>query len=232
MSEKLDIVQVVSAASQVPGVRIKRDDFLRSEFGAPKYSHLKQEILKKGPVAAGISKADVAAHAKAVIDFEAAKATTLSAAAGLPGGAAVIAAVPADLAQFYAHVLRVIQKLMYLYGWEDFGGMDEGTKNILFICLGIMSGVHAAENAMTKLCASTAAKMSKTIAAKALTKTTLYPVVKQICTQLGVRMTKEVFAKSVSKLVPVLGAVASGALTLATFKPMCNKLLNSLSKQV
>lgn len=36
-------------------------------------------------------------------------------------------------------------------------------------------------------------------------------------------MTKEIFAKSVSKAVPIIGAVTSGTLTYAMFKPTTTK---------
>ena len=37
-------------------------------------------------------------------------------------------------------------------------------------------------------------------------------------------MNKEIFAKGVSKIIPVVGGVASGGLTYVTFKPCAKKL--------
>ena len=37
-------------------------------------------------------------------------------------------------------------------------------------------------------------------------------------------MTKDIFAKGVSKAIPVLGAAISGGLTYVTYKPMAEKL--------
>lgn len=220
-----DLMEIVSTAATLPGVKIDRSDFLRKEFGAPKYGTQLAQILREGPLAAGVSAEDVEKHANGVISYETTKTTAISAAAGIPGGLAMLGTIPADLAQFYGHVLRVIQKLMYLYGWDDIENMDEETKNVLIIFIGAMSGVQAAEATIGKLCNSAAVKVSKTLAAKALTKTTYYPIVKSVCKQIGVKMTKDVFAKSVSKAIPVIGAVASGGLTAATFLPMSKKLL-------
>jgi len=47
---------------------------------------------------------------------------------------------------------------------------------------------------------------------------------------LGVRMTKDVFGKGVSKIIPGIGAATSGLLTLATFKPMAKRLKKCLSE--
>ena len=43
-------------------------------------------------------------------------------------------------------------------------------------------------------------------------------------------MTKEVFAKGVSKVVPVIGGVVSGSITLATMLPMGKRLANTLDE--
>ena len=93
-----------------------------------------------------------------------------------------------------------------------------------------MSGVSVANKAIGKLFGEVAMKsVAKKVAAKALTKTWYYPLVKKIAALLGQRIVKETFAKGVSKAVPVLGAALSGGLTLATFKPMANRLKKHLS---
>lgn len=40
-------------------------------------------------------------------------------------------------------------------------------------------------------------------------------------------MTKQIFAKNVSKVIPVIGGVVTGVLSYATFKPCAIKLKNS-----
>ena len=62
------------------------------------------------------------------------------------------------------------------------------------------------------------------LAEKALTKGTIYPIVKQIATKIGIHMTKQVFADTVASAIPVIGSVASGGLTWVMFKPCCVKL--------
>ena len=51
--------------------------------------------------------------------------TALSAIAGIPGGFALLATVPADTAQYLGHMLRVAQKLAYLYSWPDLFEEDD-----------------------------------------------------------------------------------------------------------
>jgi len=45
---------------------------------------------------------------------------------------------------------------------------------------------------------------------------------------LGVRMTKEIFAKSVAKIIPIAGALTSGGLTLVMFSREASRLRKSL----
>ena len=43
-------------------------------------------------------------------------------------------------------------------------------------------------------------------------------------------MTKQIFANGVSKIVPVIGGIAAGGLTYATFKPCANRLKDCFSE--
>lgn len=140
--------------------------------------------------------------------------------------------VPADTVQYFGHVLRILQKLVYLYGWEELfdsqGHMDDDTANILTLFMGVMFGVQAATGTIAKISTSTATRATKTIAAKTLTKGTLYPLIKKISTTLGIKMTKEIFAKNIAKVIPVVGGFASGGITYGTYKPMAIRLQKHL----
>ena len=140
----------------------------------------------------------------------------------------MIGAIPADLAQYFGHILRALQELIYIYGWKELdlntNNMSEETKNILTLFVGIMFGVNGAATAVNKMAGQMAKQVAKKLPQKALTKGVVYPVVKKVATMLGVHMTKDIFAKGVSKAIPVLGAAISGGLTYVTYKPMAEKL--------
>ncbi len=142
--------------------------------------------------------------------------------------------VPADLAQYFAHVLRISQKLAYLYGWDHiFEGteeeIDDETKNLLILFVGVMFGANGATDAVAKISNQVAAAVAKKLPQKALTKGVVYPVVKKVAGYIGVKMTKDIFAKGVSKVIPVIGGVISGGVTLAIYAPMCLKLKGYLA---
>jgi hypothetical protein len=234
MSQQLSFSSVVKSAANLPLVRIERNDFLTKNLSKLCTPEQLQNAIANGTLHAGIPMSVLDSLANAVINAETIKVTAISAAAGIPGGLAMAATIPADLAQFYGFVIRVAQELAYLYGWEEMlsesSELDEGTESQLILFIGVMSGVGAAHKAVTKLFGETAIKsVAKKVAAKALTKTWYYPIVKKIASLLGQRMVKETFAKGVSKAVPILGGVISGGLTLASFKPMAHKLKKHLS---
>lgn len=225
---------VVKSAMNLPGVQIKRNDFLRKEL-SPKFKpEIVELAIQKNPAQAGITTKEIATIAKGCINFETNHATALSFAAGLPGGVWAFGTIPADLAQYYARLIRILQKLVYLYSWPELyntdGEFDDETQMQLILFLGVMVGVGTANTAVAILAQTAAAKVEKDLIRKALTKGTIYPIVKKIAQILGVKMTKEVFAKGVGKVVPVLGGVVSGALTYATFKPMSWRLKEHLEK--
>lgn len=234
MSNELSFTSLVETAAKLPLVRVNREEFLAKNLKNLCTPEQLQKAITDGTLHAGIPIETLDSLANAVINAETVKVTGISAAAGLPGGLAMAATIPADLAQFYGFVIRVAQELAYIYGWteifDDTAELDTETESQLVLFIGVMSGVGVANKAISKLFGEVAMKsVAKKVAAKALTKTWYYPLVKKIAALLGQRIVKETFAKGVSKAVPVLGAALSGGLTLATFKPMANRLKKHLS---
>ena len=193
-----------------------------------------QKAIVEGTLHAGIPIATLDNLANDVINAETIKVTAISTAAGLPGGFAMVATIPADPAQFYGVVIRTAQELAYIYGWQemftDSSKLDAATESQLVLFIGVMSGVGAANKVVAKLFGETAMKaVAKKVAAAALTKTWYYPIVKKVAAMLGQKMVKATFARGVSKFLPILGGIVSGGLTLATFKPMADRLREQLS---
>lgn len=240
MSENVEIVDgsntfelALKTAASIPTVRISRDRFLARELKRFCTQEQIKIAIENNPAYAGIPVETIDIIAKGCINYETNQVSAISFAAGIPGGLAMFGTIPADLAQYFGHILRVLQKLMYLYGWDEVfdgnGEMDDDTANLLTLFIGVMFGVNGAATTITKLSSSAAVKASKSLANKPLTKYAVYNVVKQVAKILGVRMNKEIFAKGVSKIIPVVGGVASGGLTYVTFKPCAKKLKKYLA---
>lgn len=173
----------LSTASNLPMVHINRRKFLAKEL--VKFCPKEQVdiAVENNPAYAGIELSIIDKVAKSCINYETNKVSAISFAAGIPGGFTMAATIPADITQYFAHILRILQKLIYLYGWEEIlsedGKLDDYTSNMLTLFVGVMFGVKGAANTISKISASAAQKASKDIAAKALTKGTIYPIVKK-----------------------------------------------------
>ena len=221
-------------AAKLPGVRIDRAAYLRTALKRHCTEDQVERAIADGPAAAGIPLKIIAEAANTSIRYETSKVTGLSALAGVPGGFAMIGTVPADVAQYLGHMLRISQKLAYIYSWPDlFNGdddeIDEATEGILTLFLGVMVGVQIAQGGVAKAAAMIAAQAAKKLPQQALTKGVIYPVVKKVAGYLGAQMTKKIFASGVAKAIPLVGSVLSGGLTLGTFLPMARKLQKHLA---
>lgn len=100
--------------------------------------------------------------------------------------------------------------------------------NTLIVCMGVMYGVAGANNALKAMAKALGTGVEKQLINKALTKGTIYPIVKSVSKWFGVKMTKEVFAGFFKKAIPVIGGVVGGGITYASFKPCCDRLRKTL----
>lgn len=223
--------EIVFKAAQLPIAKVDRSTFLRKELIKYYPEETVKLAIQNNPAYAGIDKYTINKIANQVIQYETNKVSSISFAAGIPGGVAMAATITADVAQYFAFMLRALQEIAYLYGFEEFkfdnDSIDSNTMNELLVFLGVMFGVQGANTGVRIIAQSTAQKVSKTLANKALTKTAVYPIVKKIAKAVGIKMTKQIFADGVAKVVPVLGGAVSGGLTYATYKPSCIRLKHS-----
>lgn len=227
--------KVMGAALSMPGVKVDRDDFLKKElknYCSPEQLNL---AISSRPIN-GVSKEIIDRIANACINSHTTKVTTISAVAGIPGGFAMAGTIPADMAQYYWHVFVLAQKLAYLYGFPDLrdenGNLTDTASDMLTLFVGVMMGASAANQAIKGLAKDFAKQVVKRLPQKALTKTMYYPIIKQIAKWIGVKLTKDTFAKGLGKVIPILGGVISGGLTLATFRPSAKRLQHKLQEEM
>lgn len=231
----VDIQNIIILAIKLPGVHITRESFLRKELFKNYPPEVIDDAVARTPALAGISEADIDRIADEVIKFERNCVSGISVALGVPGGAAMAATIPADVVQYYGYTLRAIQKLLYLYGFPEIDSDGEGisldseTINRIVVCLGVMNGVAGANNAVKALAKALSVGVEKKLIAAALTKGTLYPILKSTLKWFGVKLTKEIFAKTVKNAIPVVGGIVGGGITFLSFKPCCMRLKDVLT---
>lgn len=232
LTKNFAMEDVISTAVQIPGVKVNRDKFLAEQFAGVDTNV--QDIITLGPVEAGVSREDISNMANKLIIKRTSQSSIASFAAGIPGGLAMAATIPADVMQFFGMALKLAQELSYMYGaqdlWVDGKIDDERVKSQLIMYCGVMFGVSGAVSGVRVLSTQIAKTTIKKLPQKALTKTFWYPIVKQFGKVIGIKVTKSTVAKGVSKAIPVIGGVISGGLNFASMLPMAKRLYNALDK--
>lgn len=235
---KIDLEDVIILGLKAPGVRIDRAVFLQHELTGKLPQEVINTAIAQNPMKANIPSALIDKIADDVINYERNCVSGISALLGAPGGLAMAATIPTDIIQYYGYVLRAMQKLVYLYGFPaidiDENGQifDSGTMNILILCFGTMFGVAGANRMLQKVATALGNGVEKQLLRRALTKGTIYPVVKSVAKWFNVKMTKEVFAGFFKKSIPLLGGLVGGTMTYLSFKPCCDKLKSSLKDTI
>lgn len=223
----------MGTALAMPGVKVDRDDFLKKELCNYCSQEQIEQAISTRPIDI-VPKEILDKIANACINSHTTKVTAISAAAGIPGGIAMAATIPADMAQYYWHVFVLSQKLAYLYGFPDLrdenGNLTDTSSDILTLFVGVMMGAAAANQAIKEISKEFAKQVIKRLPQKALTKTIYYPIIKQIAKWIGIKLTKDSFAKGVGKAIPILGGIISGGLTYATFRPCAKRLQHKLQE--
>ncbi|WP_214882841.1 MULTISPECIES: bacteriochlorophyll 4-vinyl reductase [unclassified Exiguobacterium] len=227
---------LMTNAVKLPGVKVDRREFLAQSFSKYVPANQLAEVVEKGPLEANVPLSVIKKVAKRNIANQTMKSSSASFAAGLPGGIGLAATIPADTAQFFGFALRLAQEIGYLYAYDDFwedGELDvERVNGELILFLGVMFGVGGATATIKALSAQVSKEALKKIPNKALMKTVYYPIIKKMSAMIGVKMTKDTFAKGISKMIPLAGGVISGGITYSSMTKMGNRLMNTLEEGV
>lgn len=232
LSNNISLEDIITTSIKIPGVKVNRDKFLAEQFAGVGANV--QEVIDFGPIEAGVLRDEVAILANKLIIKRTSQSSAASFVAGIPGGLAMAATIPADIMQFFGMALRLAQELSYLYGggdlWVDGQIDDDKVKSQLIMYCGVMFGVSGAVSGVRVLSTQIAKTTLKKLPQKALTKTFWYPIIKQIGKAIGVKVTKTTVAQSASKAIPIIGGVISGGLNFASMMPMAKRLSEALDK--
>jgi len=216
------------------GVKINRNNFLNKELSKYFSGDIVKKAIQDNPAIAGIEVSEINKIADKVIAYEIRQSTLISTIIGIPGGIAIAGTIAIDITQYFGHIIRITQKLAYLYGWKDmFDTNEELSKDTIermTLLMGVMFGVDLADNAVVKLAQSAALNIEKKILQKALTRSAVYPIIKKAASILGIRVSQQSFSVGVSKVIPCIGGIISGIVTYITMKPLALNLQEALSE--
>lgn len=223
-----DFNEVLAVSVEFPGVKIEREEFLQNNFSSRFDSEMVTRIVQTSPIRAGVNESVLYEIARECINYEKKKVSALSFATG--SGSFV--GITADLAQYMAHVLRISQKLAYIYGYPEIrsieGSMDEKTQKIILLFIGVMYGVSGANKVIAEISKSLAGKVEKDILRAALTKTAWYPLLQRVCKQVGIKVTKDALSKIPAKSAPWIGGVVSAGFSYYCFGKGAERLHKTL----
>ena len=205
--------KVLSTSLKLPFVKVDREEFLTKELS--KFCTTSEVITAlNGGVLDVLSKKEIDKLANQCISYHLTMVCGTSALMGLPGGWWMAGTIPSDLTQFYGHILSLMQKLIYLYGWPALtdvnNQLDDESLNIMTLFVGVMMGNKMAIDGIAKVVTQ--------------------EYVEKVAQWIGVSMTKEGFAKGVGKVLPLVGAPISATITYYTFRPMARRLKKHLDE--
>ena len=226
--------KILAVVLKMPGVKVDREEFLRKEL-RPYCNQSRLQMLGAVRPYTIVSDKVIDRVARSCINRHTALATAGSTLAGLPGGLAMAATIPGDLTQYFYHVFVLSQELAYLYGFPDFcdedGELSDMASDLLTVFVGVMMGAPVAENGVSELAVALAENAVTRLPRVALTKAAIFPIASQVARTVGMKLTKEGFARGFGKLIPIAGGLFSGGLTLFTFRPGANRLRRQLRAQ-
>ena len=223
--------RVLRAALALPGAKIDRDSFLYAQLSSHCGKEQVQRAIETRPADAGVPSDVIDRIADSCIKRHVLGASSISFVTGVPGGLAIAATIPADLAQFYWHAIVVAQKLAYLYGWPDLtdgGEVDEQTELQLTLFIGTMMGAGVAQRGIAELAERLARQVAHRLPRQPLTKYAVYNLAKQAGRWIGVNLTKATFSRGIAKAIPVLGGAISATATAGMMWPMAKRLQRHL----
>ena len=226
--------KILATVLKMPGVKVDRIGFLRKEL-RPYCNQSRLQIIGSVRPYTVVSEQVVNKLARQCVRHHTMLATATSAVAGLPGGLAMAATMPADLTQYFYHVFVLSQKLAYLYGYPDFceddGELSDMAHDLLTIFMGVMMGAPVAEKGIKELSKAMAGSAVTRLPRVALTKTAIFSIASQVAKIIGTRLSKESFVKGAGRFIPLAGGLFSGGLTLWTFRKGANRLRRQLKAQ-
>ena len=233
-----DIEDIIIAALRTPGVYVDREEFFRKVFEEKYGADTINTAIKKNPLKACISMIEIDEIADEVIKTERNFVTGISATLGTQGGIGLIAAVPADIIQYHVYLIRIAQKLLYLYGFpkidmeEKSSGFEEATINLFTICLGIMNEVEGTSDAIKVIAKAQYNGAKKRAMKKILTDGIIEEEAEDAAEWFEERMAKSFIASSVKAMVPIVSSVICGTSTFASFETCADNLRDVLKDTI
>lgn len=235
----IDVEDLIIKCMKIPGVKVNREKFLRKEFENKLTNETIEKAIHENPMKANIKQEFIDRVVDNVIKLEKIQVSGISAVLSLPCGICTLATIPVDIVQYYAILLRTIQKLLYLYGYPeldlDYEGniLDSESMCMIITCLGIMFGVGTANKLIHKISAGLGTELGKRFIKSSPTKTTIwYNQVKSLFKLFDYKLNKNIVKVAIKNSLSVVGLVIGGTATFFSFGACCKNLKENLKNTI
>lgn len=229
-------LRLINTLCALPMVRVNREAFLSQQF---KHHPQRAAIVANGPQTV-LSVAELRQEAQRLIDQSTRHTAMVSFAAGLPSVPIVSALTigGVDAAQYFAFALKLAQQLAFLFGERAF--FDKEQRHVpetvtvrLLAYLGAMFGASGASLLINKTAARASQHLARHATGRTLTSSATWgPLVRFVGRAIGKKLTHRSVHQVATKAIPLIGGILSGSLTYWTFKPLGQRLADTLAEQL
>lgn len=150
-----------------------------------------------------------------------------SAGSSLTGCVATWVGIPTELAQYSVNLVLLIQKLAYLYGWDDFytyGAVTTETRARITFLMGSMLGIREADELLRRACHSYQGQVSITPMRYAGDRSPIDKVITEISKRLLVLSAKGGITAWVGRKAPLIGVTLGASTSYILVKPSLVRL--------
>ena len=224
---------------QSDGIRINRETYLRAALSKYCFDEIVELAIETTPNQAGVLEIIIELLADTAIQEEATNIEKGSFITGLPGGVLGIASTFGEMAQYICFSLKVIQKLVYLYGGDDFfeeTATDYEIEYRFTFFLGMMFGLNQKSDEFKSYARySLVPQIQKELFGQVIAKSLYGPLSKKFAKKVGINMTKNGLATNLARVIPIGGAYVTSKFARAFFvlkAENLQKFLKNLEKEI
>lgn len=221
-------------AAALPGIRVDRVKFLSEALKKQCPTRNVWEAVSSTPQKAGFAMEDIDAAADRVIREETMGLTAFSAVSGIPKGWFILMSVPADIAQYYARMLRLVQKMHYLYGGEELtfegGKATEETKERLLELMGAMYGETDAKETIGTISTAISTRFESKTNSRIKKRIMSAGPIQNATTYINQKVpVTKVITSAERSVIPYGKMLASGIVSYTAFRDMAKQLKGYLT---
>ena len=238
MEGKNIATKLMTGLLAVPGAKVDRQDFLEMVLSPYVKNKEKLKNIENARPWSIVSHEALDKIAKERVSYRKKLVSTASFVAGLPGGFAMLGAIPADVMQYNYHLLTLSQELAYLYGFPEFydengNATEETVQALVIMFFGIQTAAgHVGRESVEQLIKMLAKGAPQRIASMKWGETALFKILQEGAKWLAINggkpIGKKFIGNAVGKAVPIVGGFISAGLSYATFTLDSNRFVKFL----